>query len=145
MKHSTIFCALIAMTVGAQLLSANTTDNETPDTQTADTTAKPWSGMYFSSEYVTEEYEYDDAYCLVYDDPDADMHNTEILVDLETYQLVLSAIATNTPLIGSLVLSSDYTTEGQQIFTYLPDPELEMATASAKYCVIDTNVYTIPR
>ena len=34
---------------------------------------RPVSGMFFSAEYVVEEYEYDDAFCLLYNDPDANM------------------------------------------------------------------------
>lgn len=93
---------------------------------------RPVSGMFFSTEYVVEEYEYDDAYCLLYDDADANMFNVEICVDLETYQAVIDAHNTGTELIGTLVLNDDYSYEGVDVFTYMPDPEFEMAAASAK-------------
>ena len=34
---------------------------------------QPVDGMLFFSNYVTEEYEYDDAYCLLYTDADANL------------------------------------------------------------------------
>lgn len=90
------------------------------------------SGMFFSSDYVVEEYEYDDAYVLLYDDADANLYNVEICVDLETYQAVSSAIQNGQELVGSLVLNEDYSYDGISVFTYISDPELTMAQASAK-------------
>lgn len=89
------------------------------------------SGMFFSSANVVEEYEYDDAYCLLYDDADANMFNVEICVDLETYQLVCKAIKDNRELVGQLVLNDDYSFDGVEVFTFMPEPEFEMANASA--------------
>lgn len=93
---------------------------------------KPWPGMFFTSDSVVEEYEYDDAYCLLYDDADANMFNVEIVVDLETYQLVCDAHKNHCELVGTLVLNDDYSYDGVQVFTYMEDPEFEMANASAK-------------
>lgn len=91
----------------------------------------PFSGMFFSTEYVIEEYEYDDAYCLLYDDADANLFECEIIVDLETYQLVQKHIENNRKLVGSLVLNEDYSHNGLEVFTFMPEPEFEMADASA--------------
>ena len=91
----------------------------------------PVSGMFFSTEYVVEEYEYDDAYCLLYDDADANLFECEIIVDLETYQLVRQHIEDGRKLVGSLVLNDDYSYDGLEVFTFMPDPEFEMADASA--------------
>lgn len=91
----------------------------------------PVSGMFFSTEYVVETYEYDDAYCLLYDDADANLFECEIIVDLETYQLVCKHIKEGKKLVGSLVLNDDYSYNGLKVFTFMPDPEFEMAEASA--------------
>ena len=87
--------------------------------------------MFFSTEYVVEEYEYDDAYCLLYDDADANLFECEIIVDLETYQLVRYHIENDKKLVGSLVLNDDYSFDGVEVFTFMPEPEFEMADASA--------------
>lgn len=134
MKSSTVFCALIAIVVGAQLILAHTNqptvNAEVEENYLEDNRA--WPGMFFTSESVVEEYEYDDAYCLLYDDADANMFNVEICVDLETYQAVIDAHKTGTELIGTLVLNDGYSYEGVDVFTYMPDSEFEMAAASAK-------------
>lgn len=92
---------------------------------------RPVSGMFFSTEYVVEEYEYDDAYCLLYDDADANLFECEIIVDLETYQLVRYHIENDKKLVGSLVLNDDYSFDGVEVFTFMPEPEFEMTDASA--------------
>lgn len=94
---------------------------------------KPSDGMCFSSANVLEEYEYDDAYCLLYDDADANMYDVEIYVDLETYLLVRKAIAEERKLIGKLVLNKELSYDAVQVFTYMPDPEMEMADESADF------------
>lgn len=140
MKASTIFCVILAIAVGAQLIYAHTNDSqsavnsETEENYLEDNHATP--GMFFSTENVVEEYEYDDAYCLLYDDADANMFNVEIIVDLETYQRVTEAHQTGNHFVGTLVLNDDYSYDGVEVFTYMPDPEFEMAAASAKSCVI---------
>ena len=87
--------------------------------------------MFFSSAYVVEEYEYDDAYCLLYDDADANMFECEIIVDLETYQLVQYHIENDRKLVGCLVLNDDYSYDGLEVFTFMPDSEFEMTNTSA--------------
>lgn len=135
MKSSTAFCALIAIVVGAQIISAHI--NATPVTPEAPASEeylednKAWPGMFFSTENVVEEYEYDDAYCLLYDDADANLFECEIIVDLETYQLVRYHIENDKKLVGSLVLNDDYSFDGVEVFTFMPEPEFEMADASA--------------
>ena len=136
MKSATAFCAALIIAIGAHLLYANTKSEPIVPAPASETEAylednKAWSGMFFTSESVVEEYEYDDAYCLLYDDADANMFNVEICVDLETYQLVMDAIKNGRKLVGKLVLNEDYTTEELQVFTYMSDPEFEMAEASA--------------
>ena len=136
MKSSTAFCALIAIVVGAQIISAHI--NATPVTPEAPASEeylednKAWPGMFFSTENVVEEYEYDDVYCLLYDDADANMFNVEICVDLETYQMVQNATKSGEYLVGTLVLNDDYSYDNVEVLTYMADPEFEMADASAK-------------
>lgn len=136
MKASTKFCAILAIALGSHMLYAHTTSNdnapEAPATEVylEDNHATP--GMFFTSESVVEEYEYDDAYILLYDDADANMFNVEICVDLETYQAVQQAIKSGNELVGSLVLNDDYSFDGVEVFTFMPEPEFEMAQASAK-------------
>ncbi len=134
MKSINVFCAIIVIVFGAQLLNASCTQKA----QAINVEGEEYleenhaiSGMFFSTDYVVEEYEYDDAYCLLYDDPDANMFNVEICVDLETYQLVIDCIKKNRELIGTLVLNEDYSRDGIEVFTYMPEPEFEMADASA--------------
>lgn len=136
MKSATAFCAALIIAIGAQLLYASTKSEPIVSAPTSKTEVylednKALSGMFFTSESVVEEYEYDDAYCLLYDDADANMFNVEICVDLETYQLVMDAIKNDRELVGKLVLNENYTTEELQVFTYMTDPEFEMAEASA--------------
>lgn len=140
MKSSTAFCALIAIVVGAQIISAHI--NATPVTPEAPASEeyleenKAWAGMFFSTENVVEEYEYDDAFCLLYDDADANMFNVEICVDLETYQMVQNATKTGNHFVGTLMLNDDFSYDSIEVFTYMPEPEFEMAEASANHSVI---------
>lgn len=135
MNTATKFCAILSIALGAHMLYAHTSSNfdapEASETEEYLEENSPTPGMFFTSESVVEEYEYDDAYCLLYDDADANMFNVEICVDLETYQLVMDAIKNDRELVGKLVLNEDYTTEELQVFTYMDDPEFEMAEASA--------------
>lgn len=138
MKILTKFCAALTIIAGSHLLYAHTSSvnttvtPETPETEEYLEDNKAWSGMFFSSANVVDEYEYDDAYVLLYDDADANMFNVEICVDLETYQAVQQAIKSGTELVGSLVLNTDYSCEGLDVFSFMPEPEYEMANASAK-------------
>ena len=91
-----------------------------------------WSGMFFSSENVIEQYEYDGALAVVYDDPDANILNTEIIVDVRTYAHIYVAIEKKEPLVGSLVLNEDLSRCDMKVWTFVPEPEYEMADASAK-------------
>lgn len=148
MKSSTVFCALIAIVIGAQIVSShinaapNAASVETPTSEDYLEDNKAWPGMFFSTESVVEEYEYDDAYCLLYDDADANMFNVEICVDLETYQMVQNATKSGKHIVGTLVLNDDYSYDDVQVFTYMSDPEFEMAEASANSVVISTDCLT---
>ena len=136
MKSATTFCAALIIVIGVQLLYANTKSKPIVPAPASETEAylednKAWPGMFFTSESVVEEYEYDDAYCLLYDDADANMFNVEICVDLETYQLICQSIKEGRKLAGTLVLNDDYSYDGVEVFTFMPEPEFEMAEASA--------------
>lgn len=137
MKTINTFCTTLAIVLGAQLLmpmacKSAVSAPETPVIEEYLEDNRPSSGMFFTSASVVEEYEYDDAYCLLYDDADANMFNVEICVDLETYQLVCQAIKEGRELVGALVLNEDYSYDGVEVFTFMPEPEFEMANASAK-------------
>lgn len=135
MKDITKFCVILAIALGAHMLYAHTISTSVPEMQETDNYLEDnhaTSGMFFTSASVVEEYEYDDAYCLLYDDADANMFNVEICVDLETYQLVRAAIAEKRELVGSLVLNEDYSYDGVEVFTFVSEPEFEMAMGSAK-------------
>lgn len=135
MKSISAFCAIVAVAIGAQTipLSCNSqTSEETSVNEVYSDTSSPTPGMFFNSANVVEEFEYDDAYCLLYDDADANMYNAEICVDLETYQMVADAVSHGRELVGSLVLNDDYTTEDLEVYTFMSEPESEMADASAK-------------
>lgn len=135
MKDVTKFCAILAIALGSHMLYAHTTANnvpETPETEKYLEGNKAWPGMFFTSESVVAEYEYADANILLYDDADANMFNVEICVDLETYQAVQQAIKSENELVGTLVLNDDYSFDGVEVFTFMPEPEFEMANASAQ-------------
>ncbi len=123
MKSSTIFCALLAIVVGAQIISANINATETtvkPEVEEIYLDEnKPVSGMYFSTEYVTDEYEYDNAYCLRYDDPDANLFDAEIVVDRETYESVIESIKSGKGMTGSLILNDSLPCHWLQVFTFI--------------------------
>lgn len=136
MKTSTKFCAILMCVVSLQLFSSHAHNNmcfEAPEVDEYPERNHATSGMFFTSNNVVEEYEYDDAYILLYNDPDANMYNVEICVDLETYQAVQKAIQSGNELIGSLALNDDYCFDGVDVFTFMPEPEFEMAQASAKF------------
>lgn len=125
MKASTIFCALLAIVVGVQIISVHINATDTTVKHEVEETFldenKPISGMYFSTEYVTDEYEYDNAYCLRYDDPDANLFDAEIVVDRETYESVIEAIKSGKEMTGSLVLNNDLSCHWQQVFTFVSE------------------------
>lgn len=132
MKDSTIYCAIVALFACAALFGAHLATPSVPETPEIEEYLEynpPLPGMFFTSESVVEEYEYDDAYCLLYDDADANMFNVEIYVDLETYQMVRNATKSGRKLVGTLVLSDDYTLEGVDVFTYMTEEEYEIASA----------------
>lgn len=134
MKTSTALCAILAIAASTQILfaSTNTQVETAPDEEYCLEDNEAIPSMFFTSEGVVEEYEYDNAYVVVYDDADANMFNVEICVDLETYQMCIEAHKTGHHFTGSLVLSDDYATEDVPVFTYIPEPEYEMAAESAK-------------
>lgn len=126
---------LSTISLSAQLLYACATPSTSSATCDVDyrEESKPFPGMFFSSANVVEEYEYDDAYCVLYNDPDAGMYNVEICVDLETYQRILSAHETGTALVGELVLNDDYSFDNLEVYTFMEEPEFEMAEASVNH------------
>lgn len=129
MKASTIFCALLAIVVGAQLLSIHTQSSATVGQYKPESKEiyleenEPVSGMFFSVEYVTEEYEYDNMYCLRYDDADANMFDAEIVVDFETYQSVIESINSGRKMVGNLVLNEELSFGEVKIFTFVSNQE----------------------
>lgn len=127
MKASTIFCALLAIVVGAQLIFAHIENKVTlnkPETEeTYLEENEPVSGMFFSSEYVLEEYECDDAYCIRYDDADANLFDVEIIVDSVTYQSVIGSIKSGKEMVGALVLNDSLSCHWQQVFTFVQNSE----------------------
>lgn len=125
-------CGVTPQKIQAAIGMSPQYENETPVVQEYLEGNCPVSGMFFTSASVVEEYEYDAAYCLLYDDADANMFNVEICVDLETYQMVCQAIKEGKELVGALVLNEDYSFDGLEVFTFMPEPEFEMANASAK-------------
>lgn len=84
---------------------------------------EPVPGMFFSSENIVEEYEYDDCYCILYDDADANLFNVEIVVDLETYELCLESHQSGREFIGNLYLNDDYSYDGIEVYTFVPSSE----------------------
>ena len=135
MKTSTLFCSIFSIIACTQLISANiSSESESLDILENEVYLEenlPTDGMFFNSASVVESYEYDDAYCIVYDDADANMFNVEICVDLATYKKVVESVDAKQPFVGSLVLNEKLSRDGLDIFTFMPDPEFEMAAASA--------------
>lgn len=127
MKASTIFCALLTIVVGTQLISVHIESSATPSKPEAEEIYldenKPISGMFFSTEYVLEEYERDDAYCIRYDDADANLFDVEIVVDSATYQSVIDSIKSGKEMVGALVLNDSLSGHWQQVFTFVQNSE----------------------
>lgn len=136
MKKTTILCALAAIAMGAQLVMSSNA-NTIPASDANDTIwlekNRPISGMFFSTDNVVEQYEYDDAYCIVYDDPDANMFEVEICVDLDTYRMCLGCVKSGKHIVGELVRNEQLSDCDIEVYTYAPDPEFEMADASSKF------------
>lgn len=127
MKVSTIFCALLAIVVGAQLISAHiecmTILSKPATKETYLEENEPVSGMLFSSEYILEEYERDGVYCIRYDDADANLFDVEIIVDSVTYQSVIDSIKSGKEMVGALVLNDSLSCHWQQVFTFVQNSE----------------------
>lgn len=139
MKSLFALGALVAIAMGASFLlnrsfqpalNAEITKNYLEE-------GRPTSGMYFSSDYVVSEYEYDDAYCLLYEDADANMFETEIFVDPETYQAVINACEDGSKLVGSLVLNENCFFDGMEVFTYVPSSEMKTSKTPERARIID--------
>lgn len=132
---TTVAASIVAAIFGVSLATAATTDNHISDTDCIDcmecceSEGRPVSGMFFSTEFVVEEYEYDDGYCLLYDNADANLFNVEIFVSRDTYEAVVESIQNGRELVGSLIL--DNTHNGIEVFSIMLEPEYEMADASA--------------
>lgn len=125
MKTSTIFCALIAIVAGAQLLNLHTQNSVIPG-QYKPESEEIYLGeisRFFSTEYVTEEYEYDNWYCLRYDDADANMFDVEIIVDFETYKSVIESINSGNEMVGNLVLNEELSFGKVHVFTFVANSE----------------------
>ncbi len=131
MKHVAKICALMAIAMEALTLLACNTTTKAPVAEAYLEDNEPISGMFFTTESVVKVYENEGSYWLLYDDADANMFNVEIAVDLETYQLCLETHKTGKPLVGALVLNDDYSYDDVEVFTFVEDPEFEMAKASA--------------
>lgn len=135
-KYMLNYVAIVCMIAmgsasGVTLAACDNAKNQTVAEQCLEQNT-PTDGMFFTSANVVEEYEYDDAYCLLYNDPDANLFDVEICVDLETYAMVGKAISKNRELIGSLVVNRDQSYDGLQVYTFVEEPEFEMAEASSK-------------
>lgn len=124
------FCALTAFsisTVGSeQTKTPELTEFSQPERNA------PEEGMIFSSAHVYEEYEYDDAYCIVYDDPDCNVFNAEVCLDLDSYIKVIDAINANEELVGEFSVNTELSTPELTVWSIVENPEFEQAAASAK-------------
>ncbi len=129
-----IFAAVMGVGCAAAASFVKWNDTEISDNiEEYQSENQPFDGMYFSTEYVVEEYEYDDAFCLLYHDPDGNLFDCEIIVDLKTFKLVHKTIKDNQILVGCLVLNRDCCYDNLNVFTFMPDPECVMANASANF------------
>lgn len=138
MKASTKFCAILAIVLGSHMLYAHTSSvnttvaPEAPETEEYLEDNKAWPGMFFSSEYIHFLYEENGIYYIIYDDADANMFDVKIIIDAETFMACREALKSGNELVGSLVLNDDYSFDGVEVFTFMSEPEFEMAQASAK-------------
>lgn len=135
MKDVTKFCAILAIALGSHMLYAHTTANDAPEAPVTEEYLednKAWPGMFFSSEYIHFLYEENDIYYIIYDDADANMFDVKIIIDAETFMACREALKSGNELVGSLVLNDDYSFDGVGVFTFMSEPEFEMAQASAK-------------
>lgn len=128
----TLFAATALVSLGGVSCAAGATFIQwcTPSVIELESENQPFSGMFFSTANVVEEYEYDDAFCITYDDMDGNMENVEILVDQKTYRLIIEAHRDGRVIVGALVTAYEMP-EGVSVYTLEPDPEFEMAAESA--------------
>lgn len=82
---------------------------------------RPVSDMFFSTSNVTEEYEHDCGYCLVYSDPDANLDETVIEVDYQTYASVIGAIKSGKEITGTLTVNHEFSSRNHKVFTLIPN------------------------
>lgn len=135
-KFQSLFTlAVIAVSVTASCVP---TTKETVAPQSLTTFVEPErtspvEGMLFDSKCVVEEYEYDDAYCIVYDDPDCNVFNAEVCLDLESYIKVIDAIAADEQLVGEFAVNAELSTPDLTVWSIVENPEFEQATASANF------------
>lgn len=124
MKHQAIiFCALTAIVVGAQFITAQ---NPVPATEpehigTVYKIEAPNDGMFFNVLSVVDNVWYgtgeDGAWYLIYDDADTGMFYEAIRVTKATYFRVLEAIENGQELCGRLYATQEYETVEYELKT----------------------------
>ena len=86
----------------------------------------PISGMHFDVENVVETFEYDDAYGIIYHDPDANMFACEILVDLQTYKMIEAYFNHSKSCMGTLEsVGTVSDSDNVEVFSFVPYPAWE--------------------
>lgn len=125
MKMPTMFCALLAVVAGAQIISARikgrATHGKPEATEICLEGNGPVSGMFFSSGYVVGEYECGGMYCIRYHDADANLFDAEIPVDRATYESVIGSIESGEKMAGHLVLCEGSSSCETGVFTFVKD------------------------
>ena len=120
-SYSIICALLISVSVSNPRANSTTPSPVTPVTDTISHDFPPCTAMCFSLSCVTEEYEYDDAFAILYNDPDINAFDEEIFVDYYTYSLIIQSHIHGDNLTGALVHTGTYTENLSPIYTFEAD------------------------
>lgn len=111
MKPVTAFCAILAVGIGAHLITAQTTAaNNAPVNETVEPVINTsHDGMFFDVQGVVETFGYNEtAWYMVYNDPDAGMDYEVIRLDKRTHDTIVKAQQRHEMLTGTLKATREY-------------------------------------
>ena len=112
MKSVTAFCAILAVGIGAHIITAQTSaaPNNAPVVETVEPVINTsHDGMFFDVQGVVETFGYNEtAWYMVYDDPDAGMDYEVIRLDKKTHDAIIEAQRLHKPLTGTLKATQEY-------------------------------------
>lgn len=111
MKSVTAFCAILAVGIGAHLITAQTkAENNAPVEKTVEQVINTsHDGMFFDVQGMVETFGYNEtAWYMVYNDPDAGMDYEVIRLDKRTHDAIIKAQQRHEVLTGTLKVTQEY-------------------------------------